>query len=187
MSEFSSGMGDKEILSSGNSPGYELRCSKIHGTGVYALRNFAAGDRILEYKGERITKAEARRRGLEQEAKQDGSGRVYIFEMNKRYDLDGNIPDNPAKYINHSCDENCEAVLDRGRIWVTAGRDIRAGEELTYDYGYALEHFMDHPCRCGTKNCIGYIVLKNSRPKLRQLLARSRKKQNGRLQAPSGK
>lgn len=153
-----------------------LRHSAIHGTGVFAARALAAGERILEYKGERVTKAEARRRGLAREARDDGAGRVYIFELNRRHDLDGDIPGNPAKYINHSCEENCESILERGRIWIHAKRAIAAGEELTYDYGYALEHFLDHPCRCGAPRCAGYIVHRKDRLRLRQMLARTKKR-----------
>ncbi|MDR2845529.1 MAG: SET domain-containing protein-lysine N-methyltransferase [Puniceicoccales bacterium] len=156
-------------------PPVRLRRSAIHGTGVFATRAIAAGERIIEYKGERVTKAESRKRGLASQARTDGTGRVYIFELNKRYDLDGDVPDNPAKYINHSCDENCEATLERGRIWIYAKRDIAPAQELTFDYGYALEHFMEHPCRCGAPHCVGYIVHRMSRLKLRQMLARSRK------------
>lgn len=157
-------------------PAFVVRASAIHGSGVFAARDIAAGEKIVEYRGEKITKAEGERRGLAREARRDGAGRVYIFELNQRYDLDGDIPDNPAKYINHSCEENCEAVLERGKVWIYSKRDIRAGEELTYDYGYALEHFLDHPCRCGSPRCIGYIVHQTARTKLKQLLARSRKR-----------
>lgn len=156
---------------------WKLKRSKIHGRGLYAAAPIPAGTAIIEYVGEKITKAESLRRCLEwdKKARKTGRGLVYIFDLNKRYDLDGNCAGNPAKYINHSCDENCEAVNERGRIWIYALRDIGEGEELYFDYGYALEHFLDHPCRCGSPNCVGYIVAKDSRKKLRALLTKKKK------------
>lgn len=163
-------------MDSPSPPAFVVRESTIHGSGVFAARDIVAGEKIVEYRGEKITKAEAEQRGLAREARKDGAGRVYIFELNQRYDLDGDIPDNPAKFINHSCEENCEAVLERGKVWIYSKREIRAGEELTYDYGYALEHFLDHPCRCGSPRCARYIVHQTARTKLKQLLARARKR-----------
>ncbi|MDR2863374.1 MAG: SET domain-containing protein-lysine N-methyltransferase, partial [Puniceicoccales bacterium] len=130
-----------------DAPAFVLRRSPIHGTGVFAARAITPGEFVIEYKGERVTKAEARRRGLAREAAAGDAGRVYLFELNKRYDLDGDIPDNPAKYINHSCAENCQTVCERGHIRIYAIRAIASGEELTFDYGYAPEHFLGHPCR----------------------------------------
>ena len=66
---------------------------------------------------------------------------------------------NPARFLNHSCAPNCEAELDDGRIWIVAKRDIKAGEELTFNYGYDLEDYRDHPCRCGVPECAGHIVV----------------------------
>jgi len=155
--------------------GYELevRESSIHGYGVFALSEIESGIRVIEYVGERITKAESQRRGtaqLERYGEQGGSGSVYIFDLNKRYDIDGNVPHNYARFINHSCEPNCEAVNHRGRIFYESLRAIAPGEELFIDYGYDLEHWMEHPCRCGTSSCVGYIVNKVERPKLKRLL-----------------
>lgn len=151
---------------------YKIHRSSIHNRGLYAAGAIAKGSYIVEYRGEKITKAESRRRSLaqHQRGRKNGSGMVYIFELNKRYDLDGTRRNNPARYVNHSCDPNCEAVNDRGKIWVVALRDIEPGEELTYDYGYDIEHFLNHPCRCGSDNCVGYIVRRDQWPQLRKLL-----------------
>lgn len=151
---------------------WEVRDSGIHGLGMFARRRIKRGEKVLEYLGEKITKAESNRRGLAlyEEASKDGSAAVFIFELNKRYDLDGDIPENAAKHINHSCDPNCEAQNIRGHIWVVALRSIAPGEELTFDYGFGIEHFLEHPCRCGAKGCIGYIVRKDQRRRLQRML-----------------
>ena len=78
--------------------------------------------------------------------------------------------------MNHSCDGNCEAINDDNEIWITARRAIKKGEELLYDYGYDMEHFLDHPCKCGSDNCIGYIVREEQRRKVKKLLKRKKKK-----------
>ena len=147
--------------------------SAIHGYGIYARKDIPKGTSIIEYVGEKISKAEAERRGpsLEELAqKTHDQGAVYIFELNGRQDIDGNFPYNTARYINHSCDPNCEAEIDRGRIWTIALRDIAKGEELSYNYGYDLECFEDHLCRCGTSRCVGYIVAEAQWPKLKRVI-----------------
>lgn len=158
---------------------WELRGSSIHQQGMFARKAIAAGTRIIEYLGERVSKEISNERALawEEQARAKGEGMVYVFDLNEAYDLDGNIPDNPAKYINHSCEENCEAINEDDRIFIYSTCDIAEGEELTFDYGYAFEHFLDHPCRCKSKACVGYIVAKTDRPRLKQLLLkRARRK-----------
>ena len=151
---------------------YTIRQSSIHSRGVFAARDVKKGDRIIEYIGERITKAESERRaGVRiDEASRDGGGAVYIFTLNKKHDIDGNVEWNPARLINHSCKPNCEANIIRGRIWIVALRSIRAGEELSYDYGFDLDSWQEHPCLCRQENCIGYIVARQYWPKLRRFL-----------------
>ena len=151
--------------------------SPIHGYGCFAIKTIPKDTQILEYVGEKVTKAESNRRGLLQEelGKENGDGMVYIFELNKRYDIDGNVPENLARFVNHSCEPNCEAVNIRGRIWFTALRVIEEGEELFIDYGYDIEHFLDHPCRCGTDTCVGYIVHKSQRWRVRRALAKKKR------------
>ena len=127
-----------------------LRQSAIHGVGGFAKAGIAAGTRVIEYIGEKITKAESLRRCE--------SNNEYIFSLDGAHDLDGNVTWNPARFLNHSCDPNCEAEPDGGRVWIVARRGIRAGEEITFNYGYDLEDYREHPCRCGAADCAGYIV-----------------------------
>jgi len=127
-----------------------FRPSAIHGTGGFARADIAAGTRVIEYVGERIAKSESLRRcELNNE---------YIFALDDAHDLDGNVPWNPARFLNHSCDPNCEAKPAADHVWLVARRDIRAGEEITFNYGYDLEDYREHPCRCGAAGCVGYIV-----------------------------
>jgi len=151
---------------------YTIKESNIHNKGVYASTFIKKGTDIIQYVGEKITKKESERRAHEwdKEARTKGFGLVYIFELNKRFDIDGNVPNNPAKYINHSCDPNCEAVNMDNEIWIVAKRDIQEGEELSYDYGYDFENYAEHECRCMSDNCIGYIVREEERPRVLELL-----------------
>ena len=155
----------------------KVATSPIHRRGLFATVDIEAGTDIIRYVGEKITKAESNRRALEWEekARKTGAGLVYIFELDDKWDLDGRRGRNPARYMNHSCDGNCEAVNYDGEIWIVARRDIRKGEELTYDYGYDMEHFLDHPCECGAPNCIGYIVREDQRDKVKKLLRKKRR------------
>ena len=147
------------------------RCSAIHGRGVYARRAIADGTRVIEYRGERITKAEAARR----ETLRLARGRrglddcVYIFELNARHDLDGRSWGNVARLINHSCAANCRVEVLRGRILIIARRDIAAGEELTFDYGFKFSEWQHHACLCGATQCAGFIVAKDQRWRLRRV------------------
>jgi uncharacterized protein len=151
------------------------RKSKIHGYGIFAKTLIPQGTRIIEYIGEKITKAESNRRGplLVKYAKEHKEqGAVYLFELNKRYDIDGHVSYNTAKYINHSCDPNCEVDIIRGHIWVISLRDIQKGEELFYNYGYDdIEEYEEHPCACGTTRCVGYIMSEEHWPQLRKALS----------------
>ena len=124
--------------------------SPIHGRGVFAQTALRRGRRVIEYLGEKITKAESARRCEQQN--------WCIFSLDAACDLDGNFPWNPARFVNHSCAPNCEAECEGGRIWITALRDIPPGEEITFNYGYDWEAHRDHPCRCGAAECLGFIV-----------------------------
>jgi hypothetical protein len=149
-----------------------VRQSSIHARGVFARRDIPYETKVIEYVGEKITKAESERRGLDlmNKASKTGGAAVYIFTLNKKYDLDGGQSWNPARLINHSCDPNCEAFITAGKIWIYAKRDIKKGEELTFNYGFDMETWEDHPCRCGSANCIGYILDEQYWPKLRSTL-----------------
>ena len=132
--------------------------SPIHGTGGFARSAISKGTRVVEYLGERIGKEESLRR-CEQ-------NNELIFAVNESEDLDGNVPWNPARFLNHSCTPNCEAEVEDGRIWIIAARAIAAGEELTFNYGYDLVHYLDYPCRCGSPGCVGYMVAEEFFPEV---------------------
>ncbi len=155
-----------------SSPYIIVRKSSIHNRGVFASCDIPKGTRVIEYVGEKISKKVAQDRVTSTiDNADENNGAVYIFELNKRQDIDGNVPYNTARYINHSCDPNCEAEIIRGRIWIIALRDIRTGEEISYNYGYDLDDFEDHPCRCGSENCLGYIVAEEHWKKVNKALA----------------
>ncbi len=159
-------------------PWITTRESAIHGTGVHAARDIPRGTRIIEYTGERITKAEARRREQLRlgRLRRGEEGCVYIFELNQRYDLDGRTRGNIARLINHSCKPNCRSENIRGHIWIIAVRDIVAGEELSFDYGFPLSEWRMHPCRCGARGCVGYIVNAGQRWRVRKRLREEQKR-----------
>jgi uncharacterized protein len=152
--------------------------STIHGGGLYAKKLIPAGTRVIEYVGERITKAESLRREEHRLAARAAGkdGCVYVFELTKRHDIDGNVKWNTARLINHSCDGNCDPDIIRGRIWIVALRDIPAGEEITYDYGFDYADWKEHPCRCGSPKCVGYIVIRGQRWRLKKALKAARAK-----------
>jgi SET domain-containing protein len=134
--------------------------SSIHGTGGFAKVAIPRGTRVIEYVGVKIDKSESLRR-CEQ-------NNEYIFTLNEREDIDGNVQWNPARWLNHSCSPNCEALLEERRIWIVALRDVRAGEELTFNYGFDLEDYRNYPCFCGSSRCVNYIVAEEFFPHLRE-------------------
>jgi len=157
----------------------EVRGSEIHGRGVYATGFIPRETPIIEYFGEKIDKAESDRRSLLQQAKarRTGDAAVYIFTLSKRYDIDGNVPWNTARLINHSCSPNCEAWIEGRKIFIHSLRDIEAGEELTYDYGFDVDCYQEHPCLCGDAQCVGHIVSREQWPELHVRLKTKRGKQ----------
>src|SRR6201984_689831 len=115
--------------------------SHIDGQGLFAAQDIAKGTRIIAYIGEKISRRESARR-LE-------AGNAYIFHLTYRYAIDGQTLENTARYINHSCDPNCEVEKTPDTIWIVAVRDIAAGEELSYNYGYDARDYQENPCHCG--------------------------------------
>lgn len=150
-------------------PSFELRPSPIAGTGVFAMRLVPRGTRILEYTGERISHAEADAR-YDEEAMQNPH--TVLFTVSRTTVIDAGRGGNEARFINHSCAPNCEAVKHKGRIFIEALRDIAAGEELTYDYHleysgrYRPEWRERYACRCGAPLCKGTMLL--PKPRRRQ-------------------
>ena len=156
---------------------YIKKNSKIHASGLFARAEIESGTRIIQYKGLKITKAQSDKIAdvhIDANKKEGTVGAVYIFTLNDRYDINGKVAWNLAKFINHSCDPNCETDIVRGKIWISAIKDIKKGEELSYDYGYDMHCFEDHPCRCNSKNCVGFIVRSNLRWRIRKKLAKKK-------------
>jgi SET domain-containing protein len=144
----------------------EFKPSPIHGMGGFARMPVPAGTRIIEYTGQKITKQESLKRCCD--------GTWCIFALDDQWDLDGAAGWNPARFINHGCSPNSDAEMIDGHIWIVARRDIAAGEEITFNYSYDLEDYQDHPCCCGSPDCVGYIVAEEFFPEIRKRAARSK-------------
>jgi len=143
------------------------RKSAIHGNGVFAVAPIAKGERIIEYKGRRRTHADV-------DAGDEGdadSGHTFLFTLNDQYVIDGDQDGNSARWINHGCKPNCEAVLDeddhdpkKSKVYIEAIRAIKPGEELTYNYGITLDEAHTArmkkiwACHCGARNCTGTML-----------------------------
>lgn len=127
-----------------------FKTSEIHGTGAFARSRVPRGTVVIEYVGERITKQESLRRCE--------ANNQYIFALDDTWDLDGSAAWNAARFINHSCQPNCAAENRAGKIEIVALRDLEPGEEVTFNYGFDLQDYREHPCRCGASGCVGFIV-----------------------------
>ncbi|MBS3170420.1 SET domain-containing protein-lysine N-methyltransferase [Candidatus Woesearchaeota archaeon] len=150
-----------------------IKESKVHGKGVFAVQDIKKGTKVIEYLGEKISHAEGERRShltLEDSKNDSEKGAVYIFELNDEYSLDGNLPNNDAKYFNNSCSPNCKAEFENDRIWFVSKRNIKKGEELNINYCYTYKESLDHPCKCSSKKCMGYIVEPREKKKLLKLI-----------------
>jgi uncharacterized protein len=140
---------------------FEARKSKIQGRGVFATRRIEEGTRLIEYLGEIVSDEEADRR---YPFFDDERHHTFLFRLDSGDAIDAGPSRSIAKYINHSCDPNCEAVEEDDRIFIDAIRDIPRGEELVYDYNYVLDEPHNaankklYPCNCGAKNCRGTIL-----------------------------
>ncbi|MFY8060828.1 MAG: SET domain-containing protein [Arenimonas sp.] len=147
---------------------FEVRRSKIHGSGVFAAKNIKKGEFIIEYKG-------LLRSHEEVDAAYDGedeTGHTFLFTLNEDFVLDANIKGNEARWINHSCDPNCDSEhidaedgdKSKDRIEIKAIRDIKAGEELSYNYGIRLVERHTPKlkklwaCLCGSPKCTGTML-----------------------------
>ena len=160
---------------------WKVKKSPIHGTGVFATKNILKNKKIIQYIGEKVKKKEGDRRSADRIKKHlhsNKTGSVYIFELNRQYDIDGSPLYNKARYINHSCDPNCEVDIIDGEIWISSIKKIKKGDELSYDYGYAFDKddYKDHVCKCSSKFCIGYIISSDHWPKLLKYLEKNIKK-----------
>ena len=147
---------------------YKIKKSKIDKNGLYANRDIKQGTRIIEYKGKIISIRQS-----EVDSKFDNEKAIYLFNINKRYDLDGDFKFNTARLINHSCDPNCEVFGSGLKVWVFAMKNIKKGEELSYDYGFNFDKdYKNFPCKCGSKKCAGYIVREGSRWRIKKIKRR---------------
>ena len=137
------------------------RQSSIHGRGVFALKAIAKGTRIIEYKGTLITDKEADRRYSRMH---ENSPHTMLFSLDGGWVIDATRRGNSARWINHSCAPNCEIEEEGRRVFIDAGRDIRAGEELTYDYNLQIgeKHTKkakrEHACFCKARRCRGTML-----------------------------
>jgi uncharacterized protein len=127
---------------------FEITEAGIKGKGAFATKDIAKGELIGEYTGEIIDEAEADRRYLAAE-------RTYLFTLSKEKYIDGDASENSLRFINHSCNPNCEAEVDKDKVFYHALRDIKKGEELTIDYALDAEPDDPQTCLCGEANCRG--------------------------------
>ena len=160
---------------------WKVKKSKIHGSGVFATKQIKKNTKIIEYIGEKVTRLEGDKRSekrLKRFLNSETDGSVYIFELNKKYDIDGSPLYNKARYINHSCNPNCEVDIKNGEIWISSIKNIKKGQELTYDYGFEFDEddFMDHKCKCGSNNCIGFVISSDNWNKYKKYLNKQIKK-----------
>lgn len=167
---------------------FELRHSPIQGTGGFATRTIRKGTRIIEYLGERITQEESDRRYDDEKM---GRHHTFLFALDSGTVIDAAVDGNEARFLNHSCDPNCEAVEQDDRIFIEAKRAIQPGEELVYDYSYAredVENIKDaeslYICRCGSPNCRG-TILAPPKKKRKKAKAKAKAKKSG-LKKKSG-
>tara|TARA_Y100000741_G_C18080833_1_gene488588 strand:+ start:108 stop:566 length:459 start_codon:yes stop_codon:yes gene_type:complete len=143
---------------------YKNKKSNIHRHGLSAATNIKKGQKIIQYKGKKVSLNK-----VESDPKYDNEKEIYLFNLNKRYDLDGDFKFNTARLINHSCDPNCEVLEDNKQLWIFAIRDIKKNEELTYDYGFSFDKdYKQYICKCGSMNCVGYIVREGSRWRIKK-------------------
>jgi len=164
-----------------------VRQSPIHGRGVFAKRRIPAGTRIIEYQGQRITNDEADER---HPANPDDPFHTFFFVLSSGKVIDGNDNGNDARWINHSCDPNCESEEGKGgkRVYIVAKRDIARGEELNYDYGLVMEEKItkklraQYGCRCGAATCRATML---AIPKKGTVNGKSKGKSKVKVQAES--
>ena len=142
-------------------PFFELRTSTIQGTGAFATRTIRKGTRIIEYLGQRISWRTADKRYDDEKMNRH---HTFLFTVDDKTCIDAGVNGNDARFLNHSCDPNCEAINDRKRIFIDAVRTIPAGTELVYDYQYertddhSAEDERFYKCRCGSPKCRGTIL-----------------------------
>jgi SET domain-containing protein len=154
---------------------FELRQSPIQGLGAFATRLIRKGTRVIEYTGERITQDQADER-YDDEAM--ARHHTFLFTLDENTVIDAAVDGNEARFINHSCDPNCQALIKDDKIFIYSLKAISSGEELCYDYAYERAEGMDeeseefYVCRCGAKNCRGTILAPPPPPARKKKAAR---------------
>jgi len=139
------------------------RRSGIHGRGVFAREAIAAGTRLIEYTGERISQEEGDRRYPWSDSV---PYHTLLFTIEDDLIADGGVGGNVSRFINHSCDPNCTSVIEDRRIYIESIRDIAPGEELTFDYQLITQDRHTpavkrrFPCCCGAASCRGTLLKK---------------------------
>lgn len=140
---------------------FQTRRSGVHGKGVFALQDLAEGETLIEYVGEVINWTEALRRHPHDA---NNPQHTFYFHIDEDHVIDAKVGGNSSRWINHSCQPNCEADEAAGRVFIKALHNINAGTELFYDYGLVIEAkhtkklLADYPCWCGSKNCRGTLL-----------------------------
>jgi uncharacterized protein len=142
-------------------PLVEVRHSRIHGYGVFALRRIRKGSTVIEYLGDRVSHVQADARYADKDPK---DGHTFLFTVDAKTVIDAGVNGNEARFVNHGCDPNCQTINTNRRIFIEALRTIQPGEELAYDYQIGRDD--DDPadvdavfaCRCGAKSCRGSML-----------------------------
>lgn len=140
---------------------FEVRDSGIAGKGAFAIRPITKGEQLIEYVGEIITHPEADERYDDESMEEH---HTFLFTISSRLVIDATNNGNESRFINHSCHPNCEAEISKGRVFISAIKDIAVGEELHYDYGYERSgdeteaDEIRYKCLCGTAKCRGSIM-----------------------------
>lgn len=149
-------MGGRTLTPPAEQP-FVVRKSRIAGKGAFATRDIKKGERIIEYLGERVSHAVADAR---YDDHADSAHHTFLFNVNRSVVIDAYVDGNDARFINHSCDPNCESEIERGRVFIDAIKNIRKGDELTYDYAYGRdgtetpeEELSLYGCICGARKC----------------------------------
>jgi SET domain-containing protein len=149
---------------------FRIGTSTIQGRGAFATRKIRSGTRVAEYTGEVITDEEADRRYPDDDTV---AHHTFLFAVGWGKTIDASVNGGEARYINHSCDPNCEAHMEKRRIFIDAIRTIQPGEELFYDYQYHRDGESDaearrkFPCHCGSPKCRGTIMAPLARRRAR--------------------
>jgi SET domain-containing protein len=157
----------------------QVRRSGVHGKGVFALQDIAKGETLIEYVGEVISWDEAQDRHPHDP---EDPNHTFYFHVNEDRVIDALYGGNSSRWINHSCDPNCEADEDNDRIFIKAIRNIAAGQELNYDYGliidepYTKKLKAEYPCWCGSANCRGTLLAPKRRPATPKTPSQKKKK-----------